>query len=192
MIRVAAMTGQAVLDSLKGVAALRIAVFRDWPYLYDGDLAYESTYLKAYTKPGAVIVGAWDGSTFVGASTGAPMEDHAADFATGLPVDWDLTQVFYCAESVLLPQYRGQGIGHQFFDFRESHARALGRSKVCFCSVIRDPGHPLCPSDYRPLDPFWTQRGYAPVPGAVAQFSWKDRGDATETFKSLQFWARDL
>ena len=53
----------AVLDDL---ARLRIAVFRDWPYLYDGDLAYERSYLSLYTNPRAIVVGAFDGEDMVG------------------------------------------------------------------------------------------------------------------------------
>ena len=94
---------------------LRIEVFRAWPYLYDGDLDYERSYLQSYRdSAGALVVGAFDGDTLIGASTGAPLVDHADDFAaafegTGL----DLSDIFYCAESVLLPVYRGQGVGHK-------------------------------------------------------------------------------
>ena len=39
------------------VAALRIAVFRDWPYLYDGTVEYERSYLESYrNSPAAVLV----------------------------------------------------------------------------------------------------------------------------------------
>lgn len=192
-MKIEALTGEALRASLDDVARLRIEVFRAWPYLYDGDLAYEARYLQAYDAARAIVVGAWDGAQLVGASTGAPLEDHAEDFAaafagTGLPLE----RVFYCAESVLLPAYRGQGIGHQFFDLREAHARALGFEKCCFCGVIRPDDHPARPAEYRPLDAFWRARGYAPVPGAVAQFSWRDVGDQDESNKPLQFWMRDL
>lgn len=192
MIDVRPLTGPALEAALPDVAALRIKVFWDWPYLYQGDLDYEANYLKAYLKPGAIVVAAFDGARMVGASTGAPMEDHATDFAYGLPRDWRHTDVFYCAESVLLADYRGHGIGHRFFDLREDHARALQRTKVCFCSVMRPDDHPMRPAGYRPLNAFWKKRGYEPVPGAIAQFAWKDRGMTHETQKSLQFWARDL
>jgi GNAT superfamily N-acetyltransferase len=169
-------------------------VFRDWPYLYDGDLAYERRYLAAYRdSPGAILVGAFDGERLVGAATGTPMEDHAAEFGaalagTGVPLE----AIFYCAESVLLPAYRGRGVGHRFFDLREDHARALGRTHVAFCAVIRPGNHPSRPHDYRPLEGFWAKRGYRPVPGAVARFSWKDLGDEEETAKPLQFWMKPL
>lgn len=192
-VAVRVLTGDALARALDDVARLRIAVFRDWPYLYDGDQDYERDYLRAYQSPGAVVVAAMDGDRIVGAATGAPMADHAADFAAA----WSdrpepLSEIFYCAESVLLPDYRGRGLGHAFFDAREDHARALGARWSAFCSVIRPDDHPLRPAGYRPLDGFWTRRGYAPLPGVVAQFAWKDLGQPAETDKSLQFWMRPL
>ena len=74
------LTGDSLTSALPDVARLRMAVFRDWPYLYDGDAEYEENYLQAYRSPGAVVVAALDGDRIVGAATGAPMADHAADF----------------------------------------------------------------------------------------------------------------
>ena len=187
------MTGAALDARLDALAALRIAVFRDWPYLYDGDMDYERRYVATYRdSPGAILVGAFDGDQIVGAATGTPMEDHPefADprAAAGLPLD----RLFYCAESVLLPDYRGRGIGHRFFDLRESHARRLGRSHMVFCSVVRPESHPLRPAGARSLVPFWQARGYAPLPGAFARYRWRDIGAGEETEKHLQVWMRRL
>lgn len=194
MVEVRSLTGAALDAALDDVARLRIAVFRDWPYLYDGSLDYERRYLESYrASETAVVVGAFDGARLIGAATGTPLEDHAEDFAapfagTGLP----LATVFYCAESVLLPEYRGHGLGHAFFDAREAHARALGRSFSAFCAVMRPDDHPLRPADYRSLDGFWRKRGYEPMPGVVARFRWTDLGDGEQTEKPLQFWGRAL
>ncbi len=188
------LTGPDLAAALPQVARLRIEVFRAFPYLYDGDQAYEERYLQSYRdSPQAIVVGAYDGDTLVGASTGTPLTDHADDFATAFAgTGLDLSRIFYCAESVLLPEHRGRGIGHAFFDQREAHARLLGFSKCCFCGVIRPPDHPARPEGYRPLDPFWRARGYAPLEGVIAEFKWKDLGEADETAKPLQFWLRDL
>lgn len=188
------LTGDDLSRHLADVARLRMAVFRDWPYLYAGTFDYEHRYLQSYRdSAGAILVGAFDGDQLVGAATGTPMEDHADDFArafdgTGLA----LTDIFYCAESVLLPAYRGRGIGHAFFDAREDHARGLGRSIAAFCSVLRAADHPARPAGYAPLDPFWRKRGYAPLEGVTAAFSWTDVGDAAETAKPMQFWSKPL
>lgn len=180
--------------ALHDVARLRIAVFAEWPYLYDGDLAYEADYLQSYrAEAGAIVVGAYEGAHLVGASTGTPLISHEDEFTAAFAgTDIDLADVFYCAESVLLPNYRGRGIGHQFFDLREAHARRLGYSKCCFCAVTRPPDHPARPAEYRPLDAFWRARGYAPLDGVVAQFHWRDLGQDRETAKPLQFWIKDL
>lgn len=151
------------------------------------------TYLTAYQSPGAVVVAAMDGTRIIGAATSAPMRDHANDFAAAFKERPEaLDDIFYCAESVLLPEYRGQGLGHAFFDAREEHARTTGARYSAFCAVIRPKDHPARPADYYPLDLFWRKRGYAQLPGVIAHFLWKDLGDAEQTPKPLQFWMKPL
>lgn len=193
-LRVEALTGDKIAPVIADVATLRIAVFRDWPYLYEGDLAYERNYLRAYQEsPGAVIVVALDGEALVGASTGLPLPEADAEFAEAFAgSEYDPAEIFYCAESVLLPAYRGQGAGHQFFDLREAHARKLGFRYSAFCGVIRPKDHPARPAQYRPLDAFWQKRGYTPLDGVVAHFAWRDLGDDAESPKPLQFWIHSL
>lgn len=194
MIDIRVLRGTALEDALDDVARLRITVFRSYPYLYDGDVEYERRYLQTYRdSPNAILVGAFDGTLLIGASTGTPMEEHADDFAQAFAGRGiALPDIFYCAESVLLPEYRGQGIGHAFFDARESHARDLGRRYSAFCGVVRSEDHPARPDDYAPLDPFWRKRGYEKLPGAVAHFGWKELGQPDETEHALQFWIRTL
>src|SRR5690606_35178394 len=188
------LTGEALAAALDDVARLRIAVFRDWPYLYDGDLEYERRYLSAYRESaGAMVLGAFEGQRLVGASTAAPLEDHAEELGAPLVgLGYDLHDVYYCAESVLLPEYRGRGIGHAFFDRREAQARRLGRRYVSFCSVKRPDDHPMRPAQFRTNDAFWKGRGYMPLQGVFAEFSWKDIGMDRETRKPLQVWFREL
>ncbi len=193
-IDVRALRGADLEAALDAVAGLRITVFRDWPYLYDGSPEYEREYLRTYRDtPGALLVAAFHEGRLVGASTSTPMEDHAPEFAApfralGIAPE----RIIYGAESVLLRPYRGIGLGHRFIDLREEHARALGRTHVAFCSVIRPDDHPARPAVYRSNDAFWRGRGYDTLPGAIARFSWKDLGEAEETEKSLQFWMRAL
>ncbi|MEL7082475.1 MAG: GNAT family N-acetyltransferase [Pseudomonadota bacterium] len=188
------LKGEEVEQYLDDLALLRIQVFREWPYLYDGNLVYERRYMASYrNNPDAVLIAAFDQGKLVGASTGTPLMAHASEFATPLEGRGiDMERSFYCAESILLPDYRGQGLGHSFFDVREAHARELGMKASIFCAVTRPDDHPDRPDRYRPLDPFWKKRGYTPITGCVAHFSWCDLGADKESLKPLQIWHRGL
>ncbi|MBA3942125.1 MAG: GNAT family N-acetyltransferase [Sphingopyxis sp.] len=193
-IDVAPVTGASLAGVIPALARLRIAVFRDFPYLYDGDAAYETEYLAGFAAAeGAVIVVARDGARIVGAATAAPLSAQDEAWRTPLAAaGFDIARTFYFGESVLLESYRGQGIGHAFFDHREAQARAQGASHAAFCSVIRAADHPARPANHRPLDAFWHSRGYAPLAGAIATFDWKTVGAADEEAHRLQFWTRAL
>lgn len=191
-IEIRRLTGEDLKKSLDAVARLRIAVFRDWPYLYEGSLEYEAQYLGRYAAAeGAVIVGAFDGGRLVGAATGEPLANELEAFKKPLlEHGLDPERIFYMAESVLDPAFRGQGIGHRFFAEREAHARRLGFGEAMFCAVIRQPDHPARPARYRPLDPFWQKRGYGKLEGVTVRFPWRDVGDTLETEKPMQVWYR--
>ena len=188
------LAADEVAARLDEIAGLRIAVFRAFPYLYAGDRAYEAEYLRTYLEsPDALEAGAFEGDRMVGCATAAPMEDHADEFAEPLQAAGIAAHdVWYCGESVFLPECRGKGIGHAFFDHREARGRALGRQWSMFCSVIRPADHPARPADYRPLDAFWRKRGYETLEGAVAHFPWADIGDEAETEKPMAVWLRRL
>lgn len=193
-VGIAPVTGAALAGVLPALARLRIAVFRDFPYLYDGDAAYEADYLAGFAAAeGAVVVIARDGDAIVGAATAAPLA--AQDEAWRAPLSaagFDVARTFYFGESVLLERYRGQGIGHAFFDHREAQARAHDASHAAFCSVIRAEDHPARPHGHRPLDAFWRGRGYAPLNGVTAWFDWKTVGGSGEERHQLQYWTRAL
>ena len=193
-VSVAPVTGAGLADVIPVLARLRTTVFRDFPYLYDGDAAYESGYLADFAAAeGAVIVVARDGEEIVGAATAAPLATQDAAWQQPLAAaGFDIARTFYFGESVLLASHRGRGIGHAFFDHREAQARALGASHAAFCSVIRANDHPARPAAYRPLDAFWRGRGYAQLTGVTATFGWKCVGETAESRHALQYWTRTL
>jgi GNAT superfamily N-acetyltransferase len=194
-LRVVPLTGGEIAPALPALARLRIAVFRDWPYLYDGSLGYEEKHLaKLAAASGAIVVAACDGESIVGCATAAPMAEMGAELAEPFRQrGMDIGRVYYCGESVLLPACRGRGLGHAFFDHREAQGRRLGLfTHIAFCAVVRPETHPLRPEGYVPLDAFWGQRGYAKVDGLIARFTWKDIDQPGETEKPMQFWMRAL
>jgi len=193
------LTGDKLAGALPALSKLRMKVFREWPYLYEGTMDYEQRYVANFAgSEGSIVVAALDGDEFIGVATAAPLRGHIASFVPLFEEHgYDPDRVFYFGESVLLPEYRGRGIGHAFFDWREDHARTIPGPEgpyeyTAFCGVIRPEHHHLKPRDYRPIDPFWTKRGYRMVEGMIGKLSWKDIDQAEETEKPMQFWIRPL
>lgn len=192
LIQIRRVSGKDILPYIDDAARLRISVFREFPYLYDGSESYEANYLKSYAdSETSVLVLATSRDQVVGISTGMPLEAADEEFRKPFVDSGAVVEsVFYFGESVLLPEYRGQGIGRAFFDQREQHASDISRSYTTFCGVIRPKSHPLRPIGYRPLDPFWQRMGYEPIEGMTCSFGWKCVNTPDEVQHTLQFWGK--
>ena len=144
MLRIQRFSGSHITPYIPDLARLRIQVFREFPYLYNGNLMYEEKYLQRYLKSNlTVVVIAFDGRDVVGASTGMPMSDEDAPIRRPFELaGYDLSDIFYFGESVLLADYRGQGTGVAFFREREAHAWKHGYKITTFCAVDRPADHP--------------------------------------------------
>ncbi len=191
------------MSFIDDLAELRCRVFREYPYLYSGDLNYEREYLAHYTESkNAFLVIAKYEDQIVGVSTCLPLVE--ADPAFQDPfraAGYDLSKIGYFGESVLLPEFRGLGVGHRFFDLREQWAQKHLFTIATFCSVIRPDHHALRPKDYRPHDEFWKKRGYQRHDELIARLEWPEVLDTenstnpskpTETLHNLVFWLKSV
>ncbi len=188
------LTGPAMAPFLPDLARLRMRVFRAWPYLYDGSASYEGDYMAEFAASRtAGLVIARHGNAVVGASTCISLveeEDHITTpfREAGMALD----RVFYFGESVLSPEWRGQGVGVAFFERREAHARSFaGVDITCFCAVERALDHPLRPPGAVPLDEFWRKRGYMPTE-LQCTMEWKQIDTPGKVAHRLRFWTRSL
>lgn len=194
-MQIRTFSGVDIAPYIEDVARLRIGVFRSFPYLYEGDFAYEADYLATYSRsPGSLFVLAFDGDRVIGASTGIPLGDETAEFRKPfIERGIDVCDVFYFGESVLLPEYRGHGLGHRFFDEREAYARRLGRfAMTAFCAVVRNEDDPRRPQGFRANDAFWMKRGYQRQADMRCQIAWKEVGSEEQEPHALAFWLRPL
>ncbi|AGH96724.1 GNAT family N-acetyltransferase [Pseudobdellovibrio exovorus] len=193
------LTADEVRLRISEIAALRIKIFQDFPYIYDGSIDYEVKYLGRYLQaPNARFIGAFSEAedrdeNLIGIATCLPLSEEE-NFVKEpfLNAGFKPEDVFYFGESVLLPQYRGQKVGHRFFDEREKVAREFGSTYTSFCAVHRPENHPLRPQNYRPLDEFWRARGYEKKPELTSTFEWKDVDQDVETGKTMVYWLRRL
>jgi GNAT superfamily N-acetyltransferase len=187
--------GAEVEPFLPDLARLRICVFREWPYLYAGNEAYERAYLEVYARsPDSVFVLAMHEGRIVGASSGLPLADDAEAFRA--PFDaagFEIARVFYFGESVVLPEFRGRGLGHAFFDAREAHAASLGRFDwTAFCAVDRDASDPRRPPDYRGNEALWGKRGYVRRVDLRCALGWPEAEGGPDVAHTLTFRLRPI
>lgn len=186
--------GAEILQVLDSLAALRIAVFKDYPYLYDGDVSYEKQYLQTYINaPQAFLFAVFDENQMVGATTCIPLADETEEVQEPfIAAQMSIDQICYFGESILLGAYRGKGIGVQFFKEREAHARRIGSHLTSFCAVKRPDNHPLRPANYVDLSKFWHKRGYLKSDTLKSTFEWKDIDENTASPKLMEYWLKEL
>lgn len=193
-IKIHQATSDDIEKYVEQLGQLRIEVFKEWPYLYEGDLNYEREYLKSYvTAKDAVCFLLRQDQEVIGASTAIAMSEADKAFAAPLKnLGYPLEKVMYFGESIIQKDYRGGGWGAKFFASREEFARQKGYSYCVFCSVERPDDHPLRPAGYRPLNQFWQRLGYREHPDAKVEFRWKSIGDQQQSVHRLTLWSKKL
>lgn len=115
------LKGGEIVPHLEDLARLRMEVFREWPYLYDGTPEEEREYLAAFqSAASAVLVVLLDGERVVGASSAVSLAEEQTALrepfeSAGLaPAEW-----FYCGSGRRSPDAGNRPVG-----VREGRTRA--------------------------------------------------------------------
>ena len=184
--------GSEAKQFFEELADMRIRVFREYPYLYEGAVEYEQKYLKRYFDcPRSFVTLCWDGQKLAGATTSIPALDEIEDLRKPLLARGvALENLMYFGESMLLPKHRGKGLGKEFFKRRLAAAKSLGMTRATFCAVSRPEAQ--VPAEYRDPSHLWKKQGFAVNPEITAEFGWRDLGSEEDTKKKMVFWFKDL
>ncbi|NTV49196.1 MAG: GNAT family N-acetyltransferase [Geobacteraceae bacterium] len=188
------LTGSAVDDCLNDIASLRIEIFREFPYLYDGRREDELHYLKLYSvTPDSFVIIVKEGEKVAGAATGMPLRHETTELVepfngTSYPVD----EIFYVGELLFYPEHRNRGMGMQVVRMVEEHVRSYSTYRYLTCAtVVRPDNHPLRPSDYIPIDRFLAHTGFNLLPGITMSFTWLET-DGVRRSHPMNFWIKEL
>lgn len=185
--------GTQALPHFQDIARLRIKIFREFPFLYEGDLDYEREYLNVYlTHPESIIILCRNGSDVIGVSTAIPLQ-FEDDFVKKpfIEAKMDLKKIIYLGESVIEREFRGLGIGREFFERRLAHAKSLpGIQTAAFCTAIYDPKK--APADFNSPVHLWRKYGFQENSQLKATYRWKSIGDSEETDKEMRYYTREL
>ncbi len=193
------LTQEEIKPLIPFVAQARITVFRDYPYLYEGNVDDEMNDLDKYAQHSHsalaiayhqdVPVGFLCGSDFIHYS---PMfENPIIDIfkEEGLEPE----KHYYFADIILLAEHRRKGLSPKLFATLESYAQSKGYKSTCFVTEYHH-NHPLKPKNHRSLVPLWNNLGYNKSP-ILAYASWPTH-QADGTVKTQQhpliFWFKKL
>lgn len=174
------------------IAMLHIIFFKDFPYLYDGDLESEQAYLEKYLQSNtAKFLILFDNNQAVGISSSIQLSEEIKEIQddfinTGL----NPREYLYIAEVIIHPKYRGQGILRKFFEYHEQYAQLLGYKHLTFITVNRPDNHPLKPFNYRSLEPIWQHFGYEKMNDMKVLFPWKQIDTQKEENNILSLWCK--
>ena len=187
------LTGATIADGLNDMATLRLDIFQEYPYLYQGGREDELNYLSTYAEaPDACAILAYDGSSIIGAATGMPLIHEDAQMldafaGTTLP----LNEIYYVGELLFRPPYRNCGLGQKLLAQLESHIRSLGSYRTLTCATVKRPDdHPSRPPDYIPITQFLARTGFARLPGVTTHFRWRET-DGVKRDHCMQFWGKE-
>lgn len=207
------ITAQAKLESKSGPYVtshyndmwdLCNKVYSEYPYLYTAegkDYVYKY-YLDSFEKsPDSSLVLAFDQETnkLVGLGTGIRMSDYAAKHYKQPFTDkgYDLNTLYYIADLLILPAYRGKGYEQKMCQELEKSARQNPQlTKICYVTINEaERTKQLKPQEYCPNEPFlpkfWQDLGFEQSNvGFTTQF--EIVGETDDTPHDMTYWIKDL
>jgi GNAT superfamily N-acetyltransferase len=187
-------SGTAIANVLDDLATLRLEIFREYPYLYEGRRKDELDYLGTYAKVvDACAILAYYGSTIIGAATGMPLiHEDAQTLDAFARASLPLGEIYYVGELLFRPAWRNTGLGRKSLARLENHVHSFGSYRMLTCATVERPDdHPLRPLDYIPITRFLAKTGFARLTGVTTHFKWLET-DGVKRDHSMQFWVKDL
>lgn len=199
MLSIEVIKGKNIAQYAKYIASLRLMMFKEFPYLYDGTLEQEEKYLSFYSdSPDGTLILAKQDDCIVGLLTGMPVNkicELIPDFKKILTENKRNTQpAYYYGEALVLPAYRGQGILTKMFQEEDNAIKKMGYNIAYGITAIREKDDSRRPVNYRDTDTLWTHLGLIKTNMAFGG-EWPTVTKSGETkieMNQVQIWEKPL
>jgi GNAT superfamily N-acetyltransferase len=167
------LSGPEIDNHIDQLGEFRMVVFREYPYLYDGNIHYERTYLSRYSRSAeSFLLILQDALGIMGACTGIPLKGEDCEFQNAF-VGENNDEIFYIGEVMLRADSRGKKLGSSLLSTALGLIDSRKFQKVCLCTVDRGLNHPRRPLSYLPPDYLWKKHGFEKSDNLIAYFDWK-------------------
>ena len=191
--------GQDSTDYIDTISKLRVDVFKEYPYLYEGELCYEKNYMLGYTtdKQAMIAIARVDGK-LAGVSTGIPLISNSEIVVDAKKVflqeKIEIGDYYYYGEVIVLPEYRGRGLTTKLYAAQNELIKSWGFKHVCILTVVREIDHPLKPVDYKSPEKMWEHLGFFRNK-LITDYHWPTiQADKSvkDIKNTLEFWTKQL
>lgn len=159
------LIGKDSNDYIEKISQLRIEAFKEYPYLYQGELAYEKQYVRGYTtdSKAMIAIAKLDG-TIAGISSGIPLISESEIVSDAKKIfsaqKINISDYYYYGEIIILPEFRSQGNASKLYSAQDELIKSWGFKYACILTVVREEDHPLKPKDYKSPDKMWEHFGF--------------------------------
>jgi len=198
-ITIEILIGKNASEYIEYVSHLRINIFKEYPYLYQGDLEYEKKYVADYTlhNQAMIAIAKIDG-LIAGISTGIPVISDSK-------IAQDVKEIFtkqkteaekyyYYGEIMILPEFRGKGLATKLYSAQDKIIKEWGFEHACILTVIRENDHPLKPKCYNSPNSLWKHLGFFQT-GYKTNLHWQtiqSDGNSNDASNTLELWSKKI
>jgi hypothetical protein len=188
-------TGQEAERYVDQIAAIRLNMFKSYPYLYKGTVEHEKEYLQVYFKsPHATILLAFDNQgNVIGMSSSIPLDDEAEEIkAPFIEKQLNCEDYLYIGEGLIDAEYQNKGLVRQAAQIHEEIAHSMGYKYLVFMAVDRPENHPCKPDNYRSTDDLFKHFGYTKFDNMNVTLTWNQVDTNQEVTNTLSLWHKEL
>lgn len=186
--------GSEIAPYIPQLAKLRLCIFCEYPYLYEGSFACEEEYLSMYSSSkNSLLILLEDNHQMIGAATGLPLAECNTEIQSLFLKHNIPTQgIFYFGEILILKAYRNKKMGNALYRQFEKSVKEKRARKIVFYELIREENEEKKPADYFPLDNYWKKKGFVKQEDLITYFAWKEVGSTEEIEHPMVLWTKDL
>lgn len=193
------LTHKELEPLLPFVAQLRVDIFKNYPYLYDGDIQEEMDDLQKYAQDdNSALAIAYRNDTPIGFLGGSDLTAYSWHFENSVPdmfknAGLNPQEYYYFTDVIILPEHRGNGLSPQLFKALEKYAQNKGSNGSCFITEHHE-NHPLKPDNHKSLVPLWNGLNYKKST-LITYASWPTHqadGTIKQERHPLVFWFKNL
>ena len=191
------VTGKAINDCFEAIATLRLMVFSEYPYCYQGSFEDEQKHFGQYTchedRSLAVL---FEKNQIIGLSTRIPAASALPLLGRAVPElerrGVNIEQHYYVIESMIKQAFRGKKRGQLLYQEHEVFIRRRGYQTNCLLTLATEST--ITSVEKKPFTSLWHWLGFKKT-AIQTSFTWLTRMFdhlVREQSHVFDFWARDL